>query len=116
MRSLQSRGHTGTWVTSGIHDVLAVVMLRLVQQGLDSRLRKRPSSSVQRLLLSPDDGLGVGIAVKILLKKLPREGIELLDTNDGSVGNVVVGAVLVQSSIDLTGTKNDALDLDRRSL
>lgn len=61
--------------------------------------------------MGPDDVLGVGVGVEVLLKLSPREGVELLNTSNGSVGNAILLAVLVKSSIDLTSTENDALDL-----
>lgn len=41
---------------------------------------------------------------------LPGEGVQLLDARDGRVGDVILGAVLVQCDVDLTGTEDDALD------
>jgi hypothetical protein len=61
--------------------------------------------------LTPNDGLGVGIHVEIFFQLLPREGIQLLDAGNGCALEVVVGAVLVQSCVDLAGTEDDALDL-----
>jgi hypothetical protein len=95
MAGLQSSCDTGTWVTARVHDVLAVMVLGLVQQGLKTRLGERPSTGIERLLLAPDDGLSVGVVIQILLQLLPREGVKLLYACDGSVFEALVGAVLV---------------------
>ena len=110
MARLQSGSHACTWVTAGVHDVFAVVVLGLVEQGLQARLGERPSTGVKRLFLAPDDGLGVGVRIQVLLQLLPGEGVELLNTGDGSSLDAIVGPVLVQRSVDLTGTENDAVD------
>lgn len=87
------------------------MVLGLVQECLDTGLGEAPSTRVKRLLLRPDDGLGVGVAVEVLLELLPREGVELLETRDGDIVNLVLGAVLVQSGVDLTRAEDDAVDL-----
>lgn len=110
MAGLQSSSYTGAWVTASIHDVLAVVELSLVQQGLQTRLRERPSSGVKGLFLTPDDGLGVRVHVQVLLQLLPWEGVELLNTGNGSALEALLGTVLVQSGVYLTGTEDDAVD------
>ena len=86
-------------------------MLGVVQQGLDTRLRKGPGASVERLLLGPDNGLGVGVLVQVLLQLLPWEGVELLNAGDGGVVELVLGAMLNQRGVDLAGAENDAVDL-----
>src|SRR5262245_4577397 len=96
MRGLQSSGHRRAGATASVHDVLAVVELGLVQESLDTGLGEAPGTSIQRLFLSPDDSLGVGVLVEVLLQLLPREGVELLNTCDGNVVDVVVGTVLLQ--------------------
>lgn len=113
MAGLQSSSNTGTGVSAGIHDVFPVVMLRVVQECLDSRLGETPCTSVQRLLLTPDDRLCVGVGVEVLLQLLPRERVQLLNSGDGSVLDVVVGAVLGESGIYLTGAKDDTVNLFR---
>lgn len=109
--ALETSGDTGARVSSSIKNVSSVVVLGLVQQSLDTRLCEGPRTCVKRLLLGPDDVLGVGVRVEVLLELSPREGVELLNTGDGSVGDAILLAVLVQSSIDLTSTENDALNL-----
>lgn len=98
-------------VTSRIHDMLAVVVLSLVEHSLNTWLRESPSTSIEWLLLCPDNSLGVWIGVEVVLDLLPWEWVKLLDTSDGGVGDVVVGAVLEESGVDLSGTEDDALDL-----
>lgn len=87
------------------------MVLGVVQEGLNARLSEAPGTGVERLLLRPDDSLGVGVLVKVLLKLLPREGVELLDTSEGNIVDVVVSTVLVQGSPDLASAQDDALDL-----
>ena len=99
------------WVASSIHDVLAVVVLSLVQDSLDTWLSEGPSTGVKWLLLTPDDGLSVLVGVEVLLNLLPWERVQLLDTGDGSIGDVVVGTVLDESGVDLSGTEDDTLDV-----
>lgn len=111
MRCLQTRRYRGTGVAAGIHDVFPVVVLGVVKQRLDARLREGPGASVKRFFLAPHDGLGVGVHVKVLLELLPGEWVQLLDARDGGVFETVVGAVLVQGRVDLTGAEDDALDL-----
>lgn len=89
-------------------------MFCLVQQCLQSRLREAPRARIERLFLSPYDGFGVGVHVKVFAQLGPREGIQLFDACDGDRIEFVLGAVLVKGSVDLAGTKNDAIDLFRR--
>lgn len=53
VRSLETGGHTGTGVSSGVQHVSPVVVFRLVEQSLDTGLRETPCAGVKRLLLSP---------------------------------------------------------------
>lgn len=110
VRRLQTSGDGCARVAARVHDVLAVVVLGLVQQSLDARLSKAPSTSVQRFFLGPDNRLGIRVAVQVFLELLPREGVELLNTCNGDIVNLVFGTVLVQRSIDLTCAKNDTRD------
>lgn len=98
-------------VATGVHDVLAIVVLRVVQQRLDTRLRERPCAGVQRLFLTPDDRLRVRIRVEVLLELRPWEGVELLDPRDGGVLEVVRLAVLEQRSKHLSGAENHSVNL-----
>lgn len=72
---------------------------------------KAPSTSVQRFLLSPDNCFGVRILVKILLKLLPWEWIQLFDSGNGSILVSIVGTVLVQSGVYLTRAEDDAINV-----
>lgn len=91
--------------------MLAIMMFRLVQQGLDAGLGETPSAGVERLFLAPNDVLGVGVHVEVFLELGPREGVELFDARDGCVLVLVGRAVLVQGDVDLAGAEDDALDL-----
>jgi hypothetical protein len=82
--------------------VLVIVMLGLVQQSLDSRLSEDPCTGIGRLLLAPDDGLGVGVRIQVLFELLPREGEQLLDTGYGDIFEALIGAVLDECGVDLT--------------
>jgi hypothetical protein len=109
--SLETSGGRGAGVAAGVHDVLAVVVLCLVEEGLDAGLGVAPGAGVEGLLLGPDDGLGVGVLVEVLAQLLPREGVELLDAGEGDVVDVVGGAVLVQRGVHLARAQHDAVDL-----
>lgn len=111
MHLLETRSHRRAGVAAGVHDVLAVVVLGVVEQGLNARLSEAPGTGVERLLLGPDDGLGVGVLVKVLLELLPGEGVQLLNASEGDVVDVVLGTVLVESSPDLTAAENDSVNL-----
>jgi hypothetical protein len=108
---LQSSSDGGTWVTTSIHDVLTVMVFGVVEKGLDSRLGKRPSTSVKRFLLTPDDGVGILVFVKVFFQLLPWERVELFDTSDGNVFDALLGTVFVKLGVDLSGTENDSVDL-----
>jgi len=110
---LETSGDGSTRVSASVHDVLAGVVLSVVEQSLDTGLSEAPGTGVERLLLAPDDGLGVGVLVKVLLELLPREGVKLLNASDGDVVQVVLRSVLVKGSPDLTAAENNALNLLR---
>jgi len=61
--------------------------------------------------LTPDDGLGIGVCIEVLLQLLPWEGVQLLNTGDGSVLEAVVGTMLVKRCVDLTRAKDDAINV-----
>jgi len=111
VHGLETGGNRCARGTAGVQDVTAVVVLRGVQQGLDTGLSETPGTGVQRLLLSPDDVLGVGVAVEVLLKLGPGEGVQLLDTGDGGVADVVRFTVLEQGGVHLTRAEDHTLDL-----
>jgi hypothetical protein len=110
MARLQTRRHTRTWIPARIHDVLAVVVFGMIEECLDARLSEAPGTGVERLLLAPDDGLGVGVHVEVLFQRFPGKGVELLDADDGCVLDALVGAVLVESGVDLACAEDDTLD------
>lgn len=111
VRRLLASSDRSAGSTTSVHDVLAVMVLGVVEKSLKTRLGVRPGTSVEGLLLGPDDGLGVGVLVEVLTELLPGEGVELLDTSDGDVVDLVVLAVLEESGIDLTSAENDTLNL-----
>jgi hypothetical protein len=93
--------------------MFAVVVLGLVEQGLDTGLHEAPGTGVERLLLCPNDGLGVRVHVEVLLQLLPREGVQLLNASKGYVVDLVIGTVLVKSGPNLTGADNNTVNLLR---
>ena len=111
MGRLEARSDGGGGVAASVHDVLAVVVVGLVEEGFDAGLDEAPGAGVEGLLLAPDDGLGVGVVVEVVLELLPGEGVELLDAGEGDVVDLVVGAVLVEGGVDLAGAEDDAVDL-----
>lgn len=87
------------------------MVLGLVQQSLNTRLSEAPGTSIEGLLLSPDNGLGIGVLVKVLPELLPRERVKLLDAGNSDVVNLIVATVLLQSSVNLARAENDTLNL-----
>ena len=75
MTGLDASCHTRAGISPRIEDVLAIVMLCVVEQSLNPRLREAPRACIQWLFLSPHNVLGVGILVEIFLKLSPREGV-----------------------------------------
>lgn len=111
MGRLETSGDRGTGVAASVHDVLPVVVLGVVEKGLNSGLGERPGASVEGLLLAPDDSLGIGVGVKVIAELGPGEGVELLNAGDGGVSDLVGLTVLEEGGEDLAGTEDDALDL-----
>jgi hypothetical protein len=74
-------------------------------------LGERPCTGIKRLFLAPDNSLGVGVHIEVLLELLPWEWVQLLNTCNGSVEVFVVGPVLMQCDIYLARTEDDAVDL-----
>lgn len=111
--ALETSGNRSARGTASIQHVAAVVVFSSVKQSLDTWLNKAPSTSIERLLLGPDDVLGVRVAVQVLLELSPREGVELLDTGDGGVANALALTVFGKSSVDLAGAHNNTLNLFR---
>lgn len=83
MRALESCGYAGAGIPACIHDVSSVMMLCLIQQGLDSRLGEAPCACVEGFFLCPDNSFGVGVGVEVLAQLGPGEGVQLLDAGDG---------------------------------
>ena len=85
----------------------------LLEQRLDSGLRETPCTSVERFLLTPDNGLGVGIHIQVFFQQLPWEGVQLFYTSDGGIFQAIVCTMLVERSIDLTTAEDDTVNLCR---
>ena len=111
MAGLQTSRYTCAGIPACVKHVLPVMVLRVVQQRLDPRLGETPRARVQRLFLRPNDVLGVGIHVQVLLQLGPRERIQLLDPCDRGVLDLLVDAVLVQRGIDLPGAEDDTFNV-----
>lgn len=111
MGGLETSGDGSTRVSASVHDVLPVVVLGVVEKSLDSGLGEGPGTGVEGLLLAPDDRLGIRVGVEVVAELGPGEGVELLNTGDGSVGDLVGLTVLEEAGEDLAGTENDTLDL-----
>ena len=87
------------------------MMLRLIQQRLDPRLHEAPRPSVQRLLLTPHDGLRVRVLIEVVAQLCPWKGVELFDARDGGVFLAFGFAVLDEGGVHLAGAHNHAFDL-----
>lgn len=108
---LQTGGNRGGRSAAGVQDVAAIVVLGSVQQSLNARLGVRPGTGVQRLLLAPDDVLGVGVAVQVFLQLSPWEGVQLLHAGDGSVADALSLTVLDKGGVDLARADDHTLNL-----
>lgn len=115
MHGLQSRRDTSTRIAPRIHDMSAVMMFRVIQQRLDPRLREAPGPRIQRLLLAPDDGLCVRVAVQVFLQLPPGERVQLLDAGQGDLHALLAFglAVGVQGRVDLACAEDHAVDFFR---
>jgi len=111
MVRFQTRRNTGTGVPASIQHVFSIMALRVIEQRLDSRLRKAPCTSVKWFLLRPDNVLSVRIHVKVLPQLRPGKGVELLNTRDGGIGDLLLGAVPVQRGVDLACAQDYTFDL-----
>lgn len=87
------------------------MMLRFVQQSLNSWLCETPSTSVERLFLRPHDSLGIRILVEVLTELGPGKGVELLNTGYGRFIELLLRAVFVKGNVDLAGAEDYAVDL-----
>ena len=115
MRTLQACRNAGAWIATSVHDVLTIMVLSLVQKCLDTRLREAPCACIQRFFLSPDNGLGIGVLIKVFLELSPREGVKLFDTGDCGLVVLVLSTVFVKSDINLPRTEDDTVNLFWRS-
>jgi hypothetical protein len=61
--------------------------------------------------LTPNDSLSVRIHVQVLFQELPWERVELFNTGEGGVFDVVVGTVLAEGGPNLSGAENYTLDV-----
>ena len=111
MRGLQSGCYTGAGVSTGVHNVLVIMMFGLVEEGLNAWLGERPRAGIKRLFLAPNDCLSVRIHVKVLLQLLPWKRVQLLNARDGRVEVFVFGPVFMQCDIYLAGTEDDTVNL-----
>jgi hypothetical protein len=102
MASLETSGNTGAGVSASVLDVLVCMVLRVAENGVQSRLHKAPATGVEWLLLGPDDLLQIRVFVKFVTELCPREGVQLLNTNDGDIVDFVGFTVLAESSVNLT--------------
>ena len=82
---------------------------------VDVMLHEEPGALVLRLVLAPDDVGRVRVLLQLGREGLVREGVELLNTDDGNVGGLLLGTCLDEVVIDLARADDDALDLDRKS-
>ena len=94
--------------TRGAPGIVDVAGKEVQQLGQD----KRPGAHVGRLLLTPDDLLGVGECLGEASHLFLVERIELLDPKDRrGIDQVVLFAILDEVVIDLSGAEDDALRL-----
>lgn len=85
MASLETSSNTSTGVSSGVLDVFVRVVLGVTDDGIQSRLYKAPGTGIKWLLLGPNDLFQVGVFVQLITELCPREGMQLLNTNNGSI-------------------------------
>jgi hypothetical protein len=107
---LQPRRNTCARIAACVHDMLVIMMLRLIKECLDARLGEGPGTGIQGFFLAPDNCLGVGVHVQILFELLPWEGVQLFDTSECCVSDFIVGSVFVKCSVDLTRAEDDTLN------
>jgi hypothetical protein len=89
------------------------MILRLIQQCLDTRLHETPCASIQRFLLTPNNVPGVWVGIEILFQLCPGEWIELLNAGDGRILDTVGLSVFDKSGVDLSCAEDDAVNFIR---
>ena len=110
VHGLDTDGNAGARATACVEDVAAVMVLGLVEEGLDTGLGEGPGAGVEGLLLAPDNVLGVAVAIEGLLELLPGERVELLDADDGGVLDALRLTVFYERGVDLAGAEDHAGD------
>ena len=110
MTRLQPRRHARTWISASIHTMPSVMMLRMVQQRLNSWLHETPRPSIERLLLTPHDRLRVGVLIEVVTELRPWEGIHLLDARDRDIFATFGFAVFDDGGVDLACAHDDAIN------
>jgi hypothetical protein len=108
---LQTGSDGGARISACVHHVSAVVVFSLVEKSLDARLHETPCACIEWFLLTPDNGLGVGVRVEVVLQLRPREWVELFDTGDCNILDLVCLDIFAESNVDLTCAENDAGDV-----
>ena len=73
-------------------------------------LNLEPKALVLRLFLYPDDVAKVGILFKLGGKRFMREGIDLLNTNNGNVIALTLTTLVHKVVVNLSGADHDPLD------
>ncbi len=111
MTGLQSRRHTGAWVSTSIQNVPTVVVYGLVQKRLNPRLGEAPGSRVQRFFLTPNDVLGIRVHVEVFLQLSPREGVELFDASNCSFLEPLFSTVFVKGDVGLARAHDNAVNV-----
>src|SRR3546814_15592654 len=92
---------------AGIDRPLATVA-DLGKKGLDLAVDEEPGAHVLGLFLAPHD-IRVRILDQLLAQRLPREGLELLDPQDGDLAETALVPPLLQVVIDLAGAQTPPL-------
>jgi len=110
---LQTGSNRSARRTSSVPNVLISMLAALAKDGLHPWLNVAPGTSIQGLLLGPDDVLGIGELFEFVAELSPREGVQLLNTGNGDVVDIVRGTVLVEGSVYLSGAYQKALALLR---
>lgn len=106
--------HARTRTPARIHDVPPIVILRLIQQCLNTWLGETPCTRIEWFFLRPHEGLGIRIAVEIFLELSPGEWVKLFEAGDGGVSVLEFGTMPDERCVDLSGAHDDAFDFVMR--